>query len=213
MAIEIDEGLSGATVICSGGRKVLAEQVLICSGTDFQSLFPNIFADQDIQLVKLQMQMTVPNPNRIHGSILTGWTIRRYESFQECPSYDTIKEREDAQSFHNLWGVHILFKQAQNGQVIIGDSHEYFPAKNLASDTLHITNHQVDDFIISEAKKIINLNDYSIAKRWLGLYCQCKQKEILDFNISDKISICHRNRWQRNDCSARICRTKNQKTF
>jgi hypothetical protein len=109
------------------GDKWLADQLILCNGDEFSTLFPELFAETDITLVKLQMMETVPQKDtlKIPGSILTGWTIRRYESFQECPSYQSIKSKENEQDFQRRFGVHILFKQTAEGSVILGDSHEY----------------------------------------------------------------------------------------
>src|SRR5690606_35675368 len=65
------------------GDKWIADQAILCDGDDFATLFPDVFAKSDIELVKLQMMETAPQKNgvKILGSVLTGWTIRRYESF------------------------------------------------------------------------------------------------------------------------------------
>jgi hypothetical protein len=63
------------------------------------------------------------------GSVLTGLTIRRYESFRECPSFGSL-DASHLDSRLKDWGIHILFKQALDGSIILGDSHEYRDAKN-----------------------------------------------------------------------------------
>ncbi|MEM6803972.1 MAG: TIGR03364 family FAD-dependent oxidoreductase, partial [Bacteroidota bacterium] len=109
-----------------GGEEFWAEKVIICSGAEFQLLFPHIFRESDLEWVKLQMLKTQPQRRqKIPGSVLTGLSIRRYEAFRACPSYQSIKAKEDAESFARKWGVHILFKQAKDGSIILGDSHEY----------------------------------------------------------------------------------------
>jgi len=92
------------------GRSYTSNKVIICNGRDFRNLYPQVFYESDIEVSKLQMMKTVPQPGyELKGSILTGLSIRRYESFQECPSYKTLKAGEiDAQC--KKWGIHILFK-------------------------------------------------------------------------------------------------------
>ncbi|WP_306350431.1 TIGR03364 family FAD-dependent oxidoreductase [Flavobacterium sp. '19STA2R22 D10 B1'] len=176
---------TGATAILSNGQKLSASKIIICSGHDFKILFPEEFNASDLEVSKLQMMQTKPQSNyTLNGSILTGLSIRRYESFSECPSWDAIKSKEPKDSIDKKWGVHILFKQAADGSVIIGDSHEYKDAKE--SDELGFDcNEDINDYMIAEAKKIIELPDWSIQHKWFGLYSQCKSKDIFMKNIGN----------------------------
>lgn len=168
---------------------ITAGKVLVCSGSDFQTLFPEVFRESSLQSVKLQMLMTKPQPGvKINGSVLTGWTIRRYESFSECPSYAAIKAREDADAYHRRWGIHILFKQAADGRVILGDSHEYWDA---ASETP--VDFQIDDamnrFIVDAARDIYDLDTYEVDKTWVGVYSQCKDRDIFEHEAMPNVHI------------------------
>ena len=176
-------------VSASTGEKITASKVIICNGADFKNLYPELFWQSDLEVSKLQMMKTKPQPNyKLKGSILTGWSIRRYEAFKECPSYQQIKSREACTSLQKKWGVHILFKQAVDGSVIIGDSHEYADAKN--SDALGFDlDMDIDNFMLAEAKKIIDLPTYEIQKRWYGIYSQCKTQDIFLKTIDDDIHI------------------------
>ncbi len=171
------------------GKLLKAENVFICNGSEFKILFPEVFVQSDLQVVKLQMMQTKPQENYVlNGSILTGGTIRRYESFQECPSYLEIKENEDKNSLAKKWGVHILFKQAIDGSVIIGDSHEY-AAVNDIDDLGFSGNMLIDNFMLAEAKKIIKLPTYKIAARWNGMYSQCKNNDVFKKTIAENIHV------------------------
>jgi hypothetical protein len=39
---------------------------------------------------------------------------------------------------------------------------------------------EIDEFMIHEAKKIIDLPTYEIQRRWFGVYSQCKTKDIFE---------------------------------
>lgn len=189
LAIQIEEHGERVEIKTSKGDRFKAEKVILCSGKEFNTLYPELFEKSDLELVKLQMLLTKPQKNyKLDGSILTGLTIRRYESFTECPSYKAIKSREDAEAFERKWGVHILFKQRTDGSVIIGDSHEYIDVKD--SDLMCPDLYQdVDDFMIREAKKIMNLPTYDIQQRWSGMYTQCKTQDIFNEKIGERIHI------------------------
>ncbi|ETN94266.1 TIGR03364 family FAD-dependent oxidoreductase [Zhouia amylolytica] len=184
------ETLNGKVEITTAQDGIIyASKVIVCNGNEFKTLYPEIFNQSDLEVCKLQMMQTKPQKNHvIPGSILTGWTIRRYESFRECASYKEIKAKEAIDSYQKQWGVHILFKQATDGSVIIGDSHEYADAKN--ADTLGFDlNMELDDFMVNEAKKIIDLPNYEIAQRWYGKYSQCKNTDIFIHDVDDHIHI------------------------
>ncbi len=169
--------------------EVQAKKVIICNGADFKNLYPETFASSDLEVSKLQMMQTKPQGNyNLKGSILTGWSIRRYEAFHECPSFKTIKANEPKDNLQKKWGVHILFKQATDGSVILGDSHQYADAGNM-EDLGYDLDMDIDDFMVQEAKKIIDLPTYQIQKRWYGMYSQCKNSDIYQKTIDNNIHI------------------------
>ena len=176
-------------VYLSDGTTLFGAKAIICNGSDFKTLYPQLFNDSELQVSKIQMMQTKPQENfALPSSILTGLSIRRYEAFSECPSYAAIKAKEDSNSPVKKWGIHILFKQAMDGSVIIGDSHEYADADQI--DDLNMgLNMDIDNFILQEAKKIIDLPTYQIQNRWFGLYSQCKNSDIYQYTIDNDIHI------------------------
>lgn len=166
-----------------------ASKVILCCGSEFKTLYPQLFEKSDLEVTKLQMLQTIPQSGyELKGSILTGLSIRRYEAFYECPSFAAIKAKESSDSFEKKWGVHILFKQAVDGSVIIGDSHEYADAANM-DDLGFDLRTDVDEFMIDEAKKIFNLPSFEIQNRWFGMYSQCKENDIFQHTIDKNIHI------------------------
>jgi len=184
----IEKGNS-CEAIAANGQTFEASKIIICGGSEFKTLHPSIYEKSDLVATKLQMIQTKSQGiYTLPSNILTGLTIRRYESFEQCPSYDVIKAKENPNSFETKYGIHILFKQALDGSVIIGDSHEYADAKDI--DTLgYDLNMEIDAFMINEAKKIIDLPTYEIQKRWYGIYSQCKEQDLFEHNPSPNIHI------------------------
>ena len=171
------------------GNNYWGEKALVCSGAEFEWLFPELFNASDIEMVKLQMLRLKPQQNiHIPGNILTGLSIRRYESFQECPSYKSIKAKEDSNSFWKKWGVHILFKQEADGSIILGDSHEYADVQQKDGIDFYLRE-EITRYFINEGAKIFNLEHWEIDDQWLGIYSQCKTQDIFQHNIDDKIHI------------------------
>jgi FAD dependent oxidoreductase TIGR03364 len=184
-----DETVNGVIITLATGTVFMASKVIICNGSDFKTLFPSIFNESDLIVSKLQMMATKPQQNyRLKGSILTGLSIRRYEAFEECASYSVIKANENKDSLEKKWGVHILFKQAHDGSIILGDSHEYASAAEMDNLGFDL-NMDIDNFIIHEAKRIIDLPNYEIQRRWFGMYSQCKNSDIYQNTIGTNIHI------------------------
>lgn len=177
------------TAVTSDGTEFNASKIIICGGHEFKTLYPTVFNESDIEVSKLQMLQTKPQGiYSLQGNILTGLSIRRYEAFAECASFEKIKSLENQNSFEKKFGVHILFKQALDGSIILGDSHEYADAKD-ADNLGYDLNMEIDEFMINEAKKIIDLPTYEIQRRWFGVYAQCKTKDIFEYNPSPNIYI------------------------
>ena len=166
-----------------------ASKIIICSGTEFRLLYPEIFKKSDLQVSKLQILQTKPQKEyTLKGNVLTGLSIRRYESFSECPSYKEIKAREAMDSLEKKWGIHIIFKQGLDGSIYFGDSHEYADAMH-SDDLGYELNMDIDNFMIQEAKKIIDFPNWEIKNRWFGMYSQCKTNDVFQYKVNENIHI------------------------
>lgn len=178
------------TVTTADGREFMTKKVILCSGSEFEILFPELFRESDLVAVKLQMLRLSPQANvQLPGNILTGRSIRRYESFSECPSWEAIKSREAGDTFCDQWGIHILFKQEADGGIILGDSHEYAPARE--RDRLGFDlRRDINDALIQEAARIFSLPSWEIESAWSGMYCQTNNPVGIYLNqVSDNIHI------------------------
>ncbi len=170
------------------GRAYTSDKVIICNGRDFRNLYPQLFYNSDIEVSKLQMMKTVPfNNYSLKGSVLTGLSIRRYESFQECPSYQTL-EAGTIEERYKKWGIHILFKQAMDGSIIIGDSHEYAAAHEQEKLGFEV-NHEINNIIIEAAKEIFDLPGWQIERSWNGYYAQSKSHDVFKKEAAANIHI------------------------
>lgn len=176
--------------ITACGQKLASSKVIICNGSEFKTLYPAIFAGSNMEIAKLQMMQTKVQPKsfQLPGSVLTGTSIRRYEAFKECPSYKTIKDKERKNRPEKKWSIHILFKQAMDGAVILGDSHEYASVEN--SDSLGFDlKEEIDELMLKMAGQIFDLPSFEIAYRWYGTYAQCKTGELFEKTIDKNIHI------------------------
>ncbi|MCW5912321.1 MAG: TIGR03364 family FAD-dependent oxidoreductase [Cyclobacteriaceae bacterium] len=174
-------------VITNEGEQLTADKVIICNGSEFKILFSDLFANSGIVISKLQMLRTTPMPALpLEGNILTGLTTRRYESFEECPSFASIQTPEHLKELKQ-WGIHILFKKAVDGSVIVGDSHEYVQAG--VEEAGYELNQHINNLMWQEAARIADIKDWKIAASWAGYYSQHSEKDIIEIDMEDKIHI------------------------
>ena len=173
----------------SNQSKILATKAIICNGKDFRLLFPETFSKSEIEVVKLGMMVTKPMPEiKLPGNILTGLTIRRYESFKALEGYKNLNWENVNQEALN-YGIHILFKQRIDGSIVIGDSHLYADAAKNEELGFDI-DMSINQIILDESKKILNLPNWDIQHYWNGFYSQMKgNEEIFDQPISSNIKI------------------------
>jgi D-hydroxyproline dehydrogenase subunit beta len=188
LVVSCEERYDKVVVRTASDEHFFASKILVCSGYNFNILFPKIFQTSGLIVSKLQMLQTIPMSNvLLAGNILTGLSIRRYESFEALPSYKNITTPEHYVELKK-WGIHILFKQAIDGSIIIGDSHEYAPVgktDELGFDTKEL----IDELILKEAQRIVHFPVRKIARKWAGFYAQ-HPDEIFEYRVSDNIHIC-----------------------
>ena len=163
-------------IIDSNGESNSFDQIFICTGHDFQTLYPSIFKTSGIKQCKLQMLKIGSQPNgwSMGPHLAGGLTIRHYKNFQSCKSQSKVKERfaQNSPDF-DKFGIHVMASQNQSGDIITGDSHDY----DQPSDPF--ANEEIDNLIIQEIEKMIKLPSRKIKHRWLGLYA--KHHDLIQF--------------------------------
>ncbi|UHG92974.1 TIGR03364 family FAD-dependent oxidoreductase [Spirosoma oryzicola] len=184
--IDCQSNYSGAIVSLANRQRFQAGRVIICSGHEVRLLFPEVLADAELVVSKLQMLLveSVAGIN-LPGNILTGLTIRRYEAFEECPSFVRVSTPEHLAELKR-WGIHILFKQATDGSFIVGDSHEYADATK-AEDLGYHTQDYINRLMLTEAERIVKF-PLNVRKAWAGFYSQTKS-EIFEYDVDENIRI------------------------
>ena len=183
------EILKGLVCLTTDKKEIFtADNVIICNGNEFKMLFSDLFLKSGIEVSKLHMLRSQPMPEfPLEGNILTGLTIRRYESFEECPSFTSLST-PPALAELKKWGIHILFKKALDGSIILGDSHEYASVDQPEQLGYEI-NHHINHLMMNEASRIVQIENFRIASSWAGYYAQHPEKDIVEIDIENKIHI------------------------
>ncbi len=162
-------GIDMPRVHLAGGEVWQADRVFVCSGVDFETLFPEVFARSGIRKCKLQMMKTRPQPGgwRIGPHLAGGLTLCHYKSFEGCRALAAIKARVAAtMSEYVRYGVHVMASQNDRGEVVIGDSHEY------DGDVSLFDKAEIDELILAYLRKMVRLPDWTVSTRWHGIYAK-----------------------------------------
>jgi FAD dependent oxidoreductase TIGR03364 len=151
----------------SGKRSWEADEIFVCSGADFETLYPELFLATNITKCKLQMMRLVNQPDnwRIGPSLCGGLSMIHYPGFQAAASLPLLRKRYEEQYAEYLkWGIHVMVSQNGNGELTIGDSHEY----GLVHDPFdkEFINHMIIDYLHTFA----NFKDWKLMQSWNGIY-------------------------------------------
>lgn len=153
----------------SPNLRVEARAIIVASGDDFQTLFPECFHDSHLTRCKLQMMRTAPQPAgwQLGPSLAFGLTFNHYPTFQICTALETLKKRiaQEMPEF-DRWGIHVMVSQMPSGELTIGDSHEY----GLEVDIFDKP--EVNRLILDYAKTYLRVPKMEIAEQWHGVYAK-----------------------------------------
>lgn len=159
--------ISDQTVYIGNEVEYEADIIFVCSGADFETLYPEEFSKLPITKCKLQMLRTVPMPERyrIKTAICGGLSLLHYSSFKAAPSLPVLQKKmaEEMKPYLDL-GIHVMAAQNGKGEITIGDSHEY--GLHLDPFDRASTNKLILDYL----KTFLKINGNAIAETWHGIY-------------------------------------------
>jgi len=153
--------------VISGNRSWEADEIFVCSGADFETLYPELFLETQITKCKLQMMRLITQPDdwRIGPSLCGGLSMIHYPGFQAAPSLHALRKRYEEQYAEYLkWGIHVMVSQNGNGELTIGDSHEY----GLGHDPFD--KEFINNMIIAYLHTFANFKDWKLLQSWHGIY-------------------------------------------
>lgn len=153
----------------ASGQRYQADRIIVCPGSDLESLYPNLLSQQSLTKCKLQMMKTVPQPAswRLGPHLSGGLSLRHYSPFHCCSELDKLKQRI-AQETPELeqFGIHVLVSQDSAGRLILGDSHQY------GTDLDPFHSEQIDQLILRELRQMAEFPSWEMESRWSGVYAK-----------------------------------------
>ncbi|VVO09663.1 tRNA 5-methylaminomethyl-2-thiouridine biosynthesis bifunctional protein MnmC [Pseudomonas fluorescens] len=141
------------------------EQIIVCSGHDYQTLLAEQIAQLTPQICQLQMLRARPKANlNLQHALLTGLSCVHYGAFADLPQAAAVQAQILRDTPHlDEHGIHLLISPTPHGELIIGDSHHY------GSDPSPFNAEQVDNWMIELAEQTLGCQ-IQVVERWQGVY-------------------------------------------
>ena len=186
--VDIAATAAGCVARASDGTQHHCDRAIICSGTEYRLLFPGFFEESGLEICKIDLLRTRPQTQvKLPHPILSGLSVRRYPGFEVCPSHAALRAtRIDPEL--DKWDIHLLFKQAEDGSVFVGDSHEYFSLGGPAAIgfDLHAAAHEA---ILAYGKRMIHLDDWSTAQSWAGYVMRHPRQNVVAQQVAPGVHV------------------------
>jgi len=151
----------------AGKTRYDADIICVCSGADFETLYPEVFKAQPIIKTKLQMmRFKHQDPNfKIGASVCGGLSLLHYKSFTAAQSLFKLRlkiEREIPEYLKH--GIHVMVSQNSEGELTVGDSHEY------AFDFEPFDKAEINEMILAYLKQFMHIDQWKMTQSWNGIY-------------------------------------------
>ena len=150
----------------AGNDTYEADVICICSGADFETLYPQQFQQLAITKCKLQMlRFASASATRMGVSLCGGLSLIHYNSFKVAPSLANLKNRYETEMADYLkWGIHVMVSQNDKGELTIGDSHEY----GLTFDPFDKS--FINKLVLDYLNEFAITKDWQLVQSWHGIY-------------------------------------------
>jgi len=159
--------ISDQTIYIGNHEEYEADLIFICSGADFETLYPHVFKENAITKCKLQMMRLAAQPGewRIGPALCGGLSLIHYNSFKAAASLPKLKQRyqEEMNKFLE-WGIHVMVSQNGRGELTVGDSHEYGSTHDPFDKKF------INEMILDYLKQFARFKDWTPIETWNGIY-------------------------------------------
>jgi FAD dependent oxidoreductase TIGR03364 len=183
VATSVESDGNDCVVTTAAGARFRCRHAFVCTGGDFRTLFPTLFAKSGLTRCRLQMMRTRPLATALPTTLASGLSLRWYPSFQMCRSWAKLRD-EAVDGELERRGIHILLVQDADGRVVVGDSHEYSggdfpPGLDATTEAL----------ILREAGRMIRLPEDPVAERWHGIYPLHKDQPVFTTTVGERVRV------------------------
>lgn len=141
-----------------------ADEIYVCSGADFETLYPSFYSEIEVTKCKLQMMRMAAQTERIGPALCGGLSLVHYKSFAAADLSSLKEFFESEYSDYLKWGIHVMVSQNETGELTVGDSHEY------GSTHDPFDKHFINQMILDYLKGFACFKNETIIETWNGIY-------------------------------------------
>jgi len=146
-----------------------AEEVIVCSGHEYQQLYPEVFAQTQLRRCRLQMLRLAAPGLQLGPALLTGLSCLHYPSFAQQAALQAPLEALHAhvqatQPALMANGIHLIVQQVgEQGELVVGDSHHY------GGTPSPFQSEAVDELLLELVRAVLP-RPLRVLERWQGVY-------------------------------------------
>jgi len=148
-----------------------ADEIYLCTGSDFDQFFGERFSTLPVTRCKLQMMRMVAQPGnwRMGPALCGALSLIHYKGFTVAPALSALKKRFEADYKDYIrWGIHVMVSQNENGELTVGDSHEY------GYTTDPFDRGFINELILGYLSKFANFPNPVVTETWNGVYTKLR---------------------------------------
>ena len=175
-----------APIIETAAERWHAERVIVCSGADLGTLFPQVLTECSLVYCKLQMMRTIAQPKawRLAPALLGGLSLRHYSVFAGLIGTKAVARRiAEVNPELDRWGIHVLAAQNGLGELVIGDSHEYSSVPKWRDHRI------IDRLLMQQLHGMLCPPSLDIDHRWHGVYVKHPSKDAIVLSPESGVKI------------------------
>lgn len=173
-------------VIDTSSGSFEADTVIVCPGDDFLSLYPDRIAQYGLTRCALQMMRVLPRtPMRLGAAVMSDFGLVRYLGYSQLEPAMALRraiERDEPEMLEH--GIHLIAVQSpHDDSLVVGDSHHY------ATTPAPFGRDDVDNLILRELDRVLELPERSVVQRWIGTYASSPERTMLIDRPSERVRI------------------------
>jgi FAD dependent oxidoreductase TIGR03364 len=156
---------------------VRAPRIVICPGPAHRELPPLLRRGfEDLTLCKLQMlRIAAPAGRRYAPAVMTALSMIRYPAFTGQLACEALRERLSTERPELLAaGIHLIVTQLPQGDLIIGDTHDYVDTPTPFRDE------RLDELLLAEARRLLGADAIEVRERWIGVYPSAPGRDFVE---------------------------------
>ena len=153
--------------VFAGDKSWSADLIYVCSGADFETLYPDVFKENYFTKCKLQMMRLAAQPDKwsIGPSLCGGLSLIHYKSFEAAASLSRLRNYyKQTMPDYLKWGIHVMVSQNGESELTIGDSHEYGPVHDPFDKQF------INQLILDYLKGFVQFKKWQLLQTWNGIY-------------------------------------------